>query len=186
MSNFPLAASLLFWNNKTMRCFAAFLFLFATVSTIAQSIPSTEAKTLDGSTITIPHDLTTPTVLLIGFSRKSADQTTAWQKHLHAALTPKSNVRVFDIAMLAAVPQMMRGLVTRTIRKQVPDQFEHDFLVVTMNETEWKQAAHFDPKAPDAAYVLLLNPRGEILWHTHETATPAAITQLTTRAQAIH
>ena len=86
---------------------------------------------------------------------------------------------------LEDAPSLIRPLIVRAIRKQVPDILKPRFVPLTSGEAEWKQAAGFTSTAPDAAYVLLVDRSGGILWQTHEPFSQARFYQLATAARAL-
>jgi hypothetical protein len=83
---------------------------------------------------------------------------------------------------LQDAPSFVRPLILRSIRKQVPDILKPHFVPLTTNQDAWKQIANYTPSAPDAAYILLIDRSGNILWQTHEPFTPARFNDLATAA----
>ena len=163
-----------------MRHLAA-VFLLATAST--NTIPTTTATALDGHTLTLPRDLPGhATILILGFTRKSADTTTAWEKPIRACLANAPAISFLDMPFLEDAPAFIRPLILRSIRKQVPDILKPNFLPLTTDESIWKQLAHYTDSAPDAAYVLLVDTSGTIRWQSHDPFTPALLSQLSTAA----
>jgi len=151
----------------------------------AASIPGTQATALDGHTVAFPHDLSPgATVLILGFSRHSSDNTTAWEKPTRTQLAG-SAIRFYDMAMIAEVPHFARGFAVHSIRKVVPDILKPNFLPLVDQETEWKQAAGYDTQAEDAAYVLLVDHSGNVRWSTHQPFSPALFAQLTEAARTL-
>ena len=84
---------------------------------------------------------------------------------------------------LEDAPSFIRPLIVRAIRKQVPDVLKPRFVPLTSGESAWKQSAGFTPTAPDAAYILLVDHSGRILWQTHEPFSQARFDQLATTAR---
>jgi hypothetical protein len=149
----------------------------------AVTIPGTTAPALDGHTVTLPP--TAPaTILILGFSRTSADTTTAWEKPIRSSLATPA-IDFYDIPFLQDAPAFIRPLILRNIRKQVPDPLKPHFLPLTSNQSAWKQIANFTPSAPDAAYILLIDRTGTVRWQTHEPFTPAQFSQLATAARSL-
>lgn len=151
----------------------------------AASIPSTQAAALDGHAVSLPHDLPAATVLILGFTRHSADATTAWEKPTRTQLAHPPAVTFYDMAMLAEVPRFARGFALRSIRRAVPDLLKPNFLPLTDHEAEWKQTVAFDDHEADAAYVLLVDRKGTVRWSTHQAFSPALFAQLTQAAQTL-
>jgi hypothetical protein len=153
-------------------------------------IPPTTGIALDGHTIQLPRDLPgRASILILGFDRNSASTTTAWEKPIRAHLaspaaggTPPA-IGFLDMPFLEDAPALIRPLILRSIRKQVPEVLKPNFVPITTGEDKWKQLARFNPTTPDAAYVLLVDHTGQVRWQTHEPFTPTLFQQLSTAAQ---
>ncbi len=165
--------------------YCAILLTFAlTVSAHAEAIPAARATALDGHAVEFPRDLRDATILIVGFSQNSANQTTPWERQVRSGLAA-SNIGFYDMAMLASVPGFVRGLVIRSIRKKVPEVLQPNFLPLTQDEGAWKQAAGFTKDAPDAAYVLLVDKRGDVRWSTHEAWSQNSFARLASEAHKL-
>ncbi len=165
------------------RLFAVLLLI--TASAQAATIPSASGTTLDGHTVKLPRDLAPrATILILGFTEHSKETTTTWEKAVRSSLNG-SGISYFDIPFLEDAPSFVRPLILHSIRKQVPDIVKPRFLPLTTGESAWKQAAQFTPTAPDAAYVLLVDNTGAILWQTHDPYSPALLSQLYTAARPL-
>jgi hypothetical protein len=86
---------------------------------------------------------------------------------------------------LEDAPSFIRPLILRSIRKQVPDALKPNFVPLTTGQATWKQLSGFTPAAPDAAYVLLVDRSGQVLWRTHEAFTPARFNELAAAAHKL-
>jgi hypothetical protein len=150
------------------------------------TIPATTGTTLDGRAITLPHDLAPrATILILGFTRGSANATTAWEKPVRTSLADNTSINFFDIPFLEDAPSFIRPLILRSIRHQVPAVLHSRFLPLTSGEDTWKQVTGFSPSASDAAYVLLVDRSGTIRWQTHEPFTPDRFQQLSSAARQL-
>ena len=147
-------------------------------------LPVLETMALDGHTVVLPRDLMAGTILIVGFSRNSADATTAWEIPVRTRLA-QDKIGFYDLAVLASVPGLLRGWIVRSLKGKVPPVLHGRFLPVFSNEAEWKKVCGYDPTKPDAAYVLLADNRGNILWATHEPYGSAAFAMLKARAQVL-
>ena len=155
-------------------------------ASVPSSIPAATGTALDGHTVTLPRDLNAPaTILILGFTQRSADTTTAWEKPIRSNLATPS-IHYYDMPFLEEVPAFIRPLVLRSIRKQVPDVLKPRFVPLTSGESTWKQLTHFSASsAPDAAYVLLVDHTGTVRWQTHDPFTPARFQELSTAARTL-
>jgi hypothetical protein len=167
-------------------CLTATLLLSLTLPSAATTIPAATGTALDGHTVILPRDLPGhATVLILGFSQRSADTTTAWEKPVRASLSNTPGMAFYDMPFLEDAPSLIRPFIIRSIRKQVPDIVKPNFVPLTSGQTAWKQASGFTSSAPDAAYVLLVDKAGNIRWQTHEPYSDALFAQLSQAAKAI-
>ncbi len=159
-----------------MRTLAAKLRPYTVVAAVAlvgivaraeSSLPSTTVVALDSHEVQLPRDLSTVNVLIVGFSRASAEATTAWEIPVRTRLAD-SKVGFYDVAVLASVPSFFRGWINRSLKKKVPQVLQPRFLPVYTDEAAWKSYCGYDEHAPDAAYVVLTDRAGKVLWQTHE------------------
>jgi hypothetical protein len=155
-------------------------------------IPPAQGTALDGRAVTLPRDLPgRASILILGFSQHSADSTTAWEKqvrnNLASAATPGDHAAIgfLDMPFLEDAPSLIRPLIVRSIRKQVPDVVRPWFVPLTSGEAAWKQLSGFTPKAPDAAYVLLVDRNGQVRWQTHEAFSPERFDELASAARQL-
>jgi hypothetical protein len=152
---------------------------------IPATIPASTGTALDGHIITLPRDLNRATVLILGFSKDSADATTAWEKPVRTSLATNPAIGFYDMPFLEDAPSFIRPLILRSIRKQVPDALKPNFVPLTSGQASWKQLTGFTKDAPDAAYVLLVDRSGQVLWQTHEAFNPTRFDELATAARKL-
>jgi hypothetical protein len=152
---------------------------------IPATIPASTGTALDGHIITLPRDLHRATILILGFSKNSSDNTTAWEKPVRTSLATAPTIGFYDIPFLEDAPSFIRPLILRSIRKQVPDALKPNFVPLTSGQSSWKQLTGFSKDAPDAAYVLLVDRSGQVLWQTHDPFTPARFEELATAARKL-
>jgi hypothetical protein len=156
----------------------------APAPSISSTIPPTSASALDGHNVTLPRDLAAhATVLILGFSKNSADATTPWEKAVRTTLASPPSISFYDIPFLQDAPSFVRPLILRSIRKQVPDVLKPNFLPLVSDEAAWKGLANYDKSAPDAAYVLLVDRSGAVRWQTHQPFSSALLAQVSAEAQ---
>ena len=129
-------------------------------------LPTITTTALNGQSVSLPEDLQKLNVVIVGFTRGSADRTTAWEKPVRRELQP-AGIQFFDIAVLEDVPKFMRGVVSAMIRNKVPTVLKPHFLMLYEGQQDWKRAVNFDPRDSDAAYVMIVNADGRVLWQTH-------------------
>jgi hypothetical protein len=163
---------------------ATLLLTSAVAPSPSNIIPPAQGTALDGHAVTLPRDLAThATILIIGYSQHSADNTTAWEKPIRAQLASPPAIGYFDMPCIEDAPSFVRPLIVRSIRKQVPDPLKPFFVPLTSGQAAWKQLTGFTPTAPDAAYIVLVDGSGRVLWQTHEPYSPARFNELSAAAR---
>lgn len=155
-------------------------------------IPPSQGTALDGRAVVLPRDLPgRASILILGFSQHSADSTTAWEKPVRNSLaspnTPgdRPAIGFLDMPFLEEAPSLIRPIIVRSIRKQVPDPVRPWFVPLTSGEAAWKQLSGFSASQPDAAYVLLVDRNGKVRWQTHEAFNQARFDELATAARSL-
>ena len=94
-----------------------------------------------------------------------------------------NRLNLYDLAILESVPGFMHGWVVHSLHGKVPPILQPRFLPVFEHEKEWKQVCGFDPKTPDAAYVLLTSRDGRVLWKTHDAYSASGFATLQAAAR---
>ena len=170
MKNFLLCATLLALHS------------FARAQAPAAAVPPIHGTLLTGPAVDLPADLHgRPVIFVMGFSQDSREQVAAWGRRLAHDYATSPNLAYYELAQLQSVPRLLRGLVLRKVAASVPERARPHFVVVTDHESEWKQAVAF--KAPDDAYILLVDPSGTIRARAQGPATDQAWAALQTQIQ---
>lgn len=135
---------------------------------LAQAIPSTAGETLSGKPLVLADTVHGHTSLLVaGFGREGGNGASDWMKAIHADQA-FAQTAVYQIAMLAAAPGFIRGMIKSGLKKSVPPADQDHFVVLTADEQPWK--AFFAVTNDHDPYVLLMDPQGKIVWHAHGPA----------------
>lgn len=150
--------------------------------TARDRIPTVQTTSLGGQQIDLPSALQGRLgILVLGFTRASREGVTSWGKRLAPDYSQSPSVTYYDLAMLADVPHLARGLVERTMRSSMPAPVQARFLVLTDHETTWRSLVQYT--TPDDPYILLIDPHGQVLWRTHGPATDSAYAALQQQLQ---
>jgi hypothetical protein len=132
----------------------------------AQSIPSIKAKTLNDSDVVLPKPGGTQSLILVlGFSHKSGDACTPWDKRLFADYHSDPHITYYQLPVLEGAPSFVRPMILHGMRKDIPADQQTHFIPIFEHEEEWKKLVNFS--GPDDAYILLTDPQGRVIWHTH-------------------
>ena len=145
----------------------------------AEQFPAIEGDNLLGQKVNLPEAAKGhPTVLIIGFTHASQNQTKPWT----ARLTPEFNA--YSIAVLEDAPRLVRGMAIHGIKGSVPENERDHFIIVLHGERELKEAAGFD--TPDDAYLLLLDSDGTVRWRYHGPFSDSALNDVKTHLADLH
>jgi hypothetical protein len=142
-----------------------------------ESVPQAHVETLTGARLELSHDIAPHlAVLIIGFTKASRTQATEWSKRLESEVSRISEAQIFQVAVLADVPRLIRGFVIHQIRASVPKSMHPRSLLALDDAEAWKRLADFGEE--DAAYLVVLG-HGDLLWRSHGPLTEARYRSLT-------
>ena len=146
----------------------------AGLSAAAQSpvdrIPEVHGTTLAGQVVHLPAQLQArAAILVIGFSRESRDQATAWGKRLDIDYKASPEVAYYELPMLQEVPKLLRGLVLKAIARDVSGNGRVHFIPLLSDEAQWKSVTHFSDTKD--AYVLVVDGTGAVRWQAQGEPT---------------
>jgi hypothetical protein len=138
-----------------------------------RSMPVVHGTSLAGQPVELPRMLEGKVgVLVIGFSRESRQPVAEWGRRLAAEYKGTPGVVYYEMPMLAEVPRWLRGVVVRSMRKEVPEGAQARLVPLTEDEAGWKDVVGY--KKAEDAYVLVVDGTGAVRWKGHGTATDAS------------
>jgi hypothetical protein len=143
---------------------------------VGQTLPRIEGTTLNHQKMVLPDASRHALVLVFGFSRKSADQTEAWEKRISKDYSTQTAVGYFEIPELQGVPEFVKSTILHGMRKEVPASEHSHFAPIYEHEQELKKLVGFSKD--EDAYVVLANSTGQIVWQTHGAVTDANYAEL--------
>lgn len=145
---------------------------------LAVTIPATHTTTLAGRPFEFPGSLKGNSILIIGFTQKSAQPMRDWSKGL--ATVCDKTVPCIQVPLLESVPRFFRSLVVRSIAKEVPDSMKESFAPAFEKEEQWKRLV--DYSAPDDAYIVVVDRDGNVKWKAHGPVSEEKLRELRTAA----
>jgi hypothetical protein len=149
-----------------MRCFGELLLgMLVSFSCLAQNIPATTAKALDGSAVVLPKLADKkPLVVIVGFSHKSSQDFKAWNQRALSPYLTDPRVDYYELADLEGVPSFVRAMILHGMRREVPKAQHAHFAPMTTGEAEWKKIVGYS--ASKDTYLILAEPSGRVVWQT--------------------
>ena len=143
-------------------------------------IPEVHSTAFAGNAVDLPKMLTGKVgVLVIGFSRESREPVAEWGKRLTAEYNGSATVLYYEMPMLAEVPRVLRGVVVRTMRKDVPEPAQARFVPLIEDEARWKDLVGYG--RPEDAYVVVIDGAGKVSGREHGPATEASFAEVKAR-----
>ena len=144
----------------------------------AETIPVTHGTSLAGADFVLPRDLAAGhSILILGFSQKSAVQTGAWSNKLRSSVClERQRATCYNLPVLGAVPRILRGIVLRSIKEGTPEPLRRYFLPIFEKEPQWKRITQF--WEADDAYILVVNRAGDVEWRTNGDCTTKQLENL--------
>lgn len=116
-------------------------------------------------------------LLLLGFSYESRHPVEAWLARFRPRFDADPRVTFFQVPMLGGAARMGRWFIEGGMRRGTP-KADHEHVMTVFGTTEaWKQRLGVSDER--AAYLLLLDPAGRVVWLHHGPPDEAAFQALT-------
>ena len=146
--------------------FAAFAPAYGVPQVLATGaeLPTLTAKTLAGGAMSLPKDgKGRGALLVVGFSKASADMTRPWTESCRsaAAARPAATRPVcYDVRMLEEVPWLLKGLVERGMRSGLPADLQKSVLLIYSDNAAWRK--RLAVTNDDSAYIVVCDKDGRV------------------------
>jgi hypothetical protein len=162
---------------------ALLLGMFAGASA-AQPLLRLQEVNLAGQEVVLPDAAAGKVaVLVFGFSHASNTPTGAWAKRIQSDFGKTPGFELYQLAVLEAVPRMLRGMIISGIRKGVPESERAYFIPVLQNEDQLQKLVGF--KEEGEAYIVVLDRSGIVAYQAHGGTDAAGYAELRTKVQSL-
>src|SRR5215471_7904105 len=172
--------------RKINWCAALFCFL-ALACAIAQApqpMPKVEGDSFSGHHVVLPGDAKGKVaVLVFGFTKASKTPTSLWAQKTLAEFGSIAGFELYQLPVLEDVPHLIRGMVISGMKKGIPENTRDHFVPVLQGEADLKKFVNY--REPDDAYLVVLDPVGQVTQQLHGPFTDAAYTQLRAQVQSL-
>ena len=150
----------------------------------AQQFPRLQEDNLNGQQVVLP-DATKGkvAVLVFGFSRSSQNSTGPWMKHLREDFGKTASLELYQLPVIEEAPRLIRGMITSGMKKGVPGAERANFIPVMHNEADLKKLVSYKPE--DDAYIVVLDPTGEVVFQTHGGPEATGYPELRAKLQGL-
>jgi hypothetical protein len=122
--------------------------------------PVVEAETLAGGKVRLPDAAKgRPALIVFTFSKEAGEASKPWISRL---VKDAPNAQLFQIAMLEKAPRLVRGLIRRGMRGDMPPALQARMLLLYAGEATWRKTVG----VTNDAYPCLatLDAEGRITW----------------------
>jgi hypothetical protein len=135
----------------------------ATELAIGGGLPKLQGEYLSGRKATLPGDASgRVSLLLFGFTYQSRFQVEPWGKRFRGEFEGNPKVTFYEIPMIGGMARMGKWFIDSGMRRGTPKADQENVITVYGGTDAWKAFVGF--KAEDAAYLVLLDAKGNIAW----------------------
>lgn len=125
-----------------------------------------EGESLAGRKIVLPEDAAGKVaVLVFGFTKASKEPTGAWADKILGEFGGRPSFNLYQLPVLEDVPRFIRGMVISGMKKGVKQNRRDHFVPILQSEAALKKLVSYN--SPDDAYLVVLNPAGQIVRQLH-------------------
>lgn len=130
---------------------------------VGAGLPKLQGEYLTGRKAILPADASgRVSLLLFGFTYQSRFQVEPWAKRFRQEFDGNPNVTFYEIPMIGGMARMGKWFIDGGMRRGTPKADQENVITVYGGTDAWK--ARLGLKAEDAAYLVLLDPKGKIAW----------------------
>jgi len=130
---------------------------------VGAGLPKLQGEYLTGRKAIMPADASgRVSLLLFGFTYQSRFQVQPWAKRFRDQFESNPNVTFYEIPMIGGMARMGKWFIDGGMRRGTPKADQENVITVYGGTDPWKARLGF--KAEDAAYLVLLDPKGNVAW----------------------
>lgn len=138
---------------------------------VGERLPALRGEYLSGRKAALPDDASgRVALLLVGFSYASRKPVEAWTQRFRGEFADKTQVTFYEVPMLGGAARMGKWFIEGGMRRGTPKADQENVITVYGGTDAWRQRLGVqaaDAKAEDAAYLILLDRKGNVVWrHT--------------------
>lgn len=130
---------------------------------VGTGLPKLQGEYLTGRKATLPGDAAgRVSLLLFGFTYQSRFQVEPWAKRFRGEFEKNPKVTFYEIPMIGGMARMGKWFIDSGMRRGTPKADQENVITVYGGTDAWKTLVGF--KAEDAAYLVLLDAKGNVAW----------------------
>lgn len=168
----------------TIRIYCLLILLATAWAHGQQPMLRVEGESFAGRRVVLPDDARGKvTVLVFGFTKASKGPTSGWGDKIFSEFAGQAGFELYQLPVLEDVPRFIRGIVISGIKKGVKENMRDHFVPVLQGESDLKKLVSF--KEPDDAYLVILDPAGQVVHQMHAPFSDAAYGQVRNKLHAL-
>lgn len=130
---------------------------------VGDALPAVEAESLVGRQVVLPQAIQgRAAVLVFSFSQKAGKPAVAWGEALQERFGNRTDVEIWRVLVLEDVPPLLRGFVTGSIKRSIPQSMHIRSLKLYRDAVAWKQ--RLGMQSVENPCVVLLDAAGKVRW----------------------
>ena len=130
---------------------------------IGTPLPALQGEFLTGRDAVLPGAAQgKPALLALGFTYKSRFAVEYYVKRFRADFAKEPRVTFFEVPVIGGMAKMGKWFIDSGMRRGTPKADHEHVITVYSGAGEWKK--HVEYNAPDAAYLLLIDGQGRLVW----------------------
>lgn len=138
------------------------------------TLPSLSGKTLSDKQVSLPQATAgKPAVVAFGFSRESGVPIRQWAQRLNQEA---SGVPVYQVPVLEGVPGLFRGLAVGSIRKDTPQGYRDNLVLLYKDEKLWRDK--LSVSNDKTAYLVIVDAQGRVVDRVTGDPDEASVTKV--------
>ena len=133
-----------------------------------QTLPATAGEALSGKRVVLAEAVRGHSAVLIaGFGKDAGTACGDWAKAIRGD-KGLVGIALYSVASLEQAPGFVRGMIKSSMRKGLSAEEQDHFVILTRDEKLWR--GYFSVASDKEPYVVLLDAKGDVLWHGHGLA----------------
>ena len=130
---------------------------------IGERLPELRGEFLTGREVVLPDAAESGVALLmLGFTYKSRFAVEGWADKFRTQFQSDPRVTFYEVPMIGGAARLARWFIDGGMRRGTPKQDYEHVLTVYRDVELWKRRVGFGD--PDAAYLILLDRTGKVVW----------------------
>ena len=101
-------------------------------------------------------------LLLLGFTYESRFSVEAWAKRFRDQFASDPRLSFYEVPMISGLARLGKWFIDSGMRRGTPKADYEHVITVYRGANEWKRRVGFGD--PNAAYLILLDPAGNVAW----------------------